>query len=439
MKKLVLSIGILLSTLPAFAQQADNRVGELINKLDWFSLEKEYPVLKDSVQTEFLRLLAEIMIANNFNRPEEALKNIESLLAKYQQEIGFENSYNMVALVSAIESQRGNYAKAADNIKDLIDKLKASGIQMDLSPFKGLFKAYNELRTYPAPNVSRPNRDIEIPVTIEPVKLLISLDGKRSRGLEIDIPVTIHQKPYKFIFDTGAFNTYMSERFAKEVGVKIINDSLLINAGMIGAGYGMKGFLDSLQVGDIVFRNVMVAVGKPCAAVDSIVQIDAVLGMDFMKLMKEVRIHTKEKKLTFPVQTTPLPSTGRNFLLTNDNKPILKAESNNGSLLFLFDTGNNKADLSYTYYNKYKSKIDPVAQKDTITGGGFGFMRTKEVLCIPSVSFKIGDTPVEMKDIRVDPIADNGQTQEDGNLGMDLVKLFDTTIINLQDMFVKFE
>lgn len=439
MKKLVLLIALSLSFMSTLAQQADAKIGKLIGKSDWFALEKEYSVVKDSVQSKVIGLLAEIMINNTFNQPEEALKKIGELLDNHQEELGFSNTCNMVTLSSIINGQRGNYAQAADGIKDFMNQLKSAGAQMDFTPYEKIYKKYNELRQYPAPNVSRPNKNIEIPVSINPVKLLKPINGEKSRGLEINIPVTVHKKQHHFIFDTGAASTYMSEKFAKEIGVKIIKDSVLLNEGMMGAGYGMEGYLDSLQIGDIVFRNVIIAIGKPNAAVDSIVQIDAVLGMDFMKLMKEIQIHTKEQKIVFPIQTTPLPSTGRNLLLTESNKPILKADSKGQPLLFFLDTGNNKADLFYTYYNKYKNEIDKVAQKDTVTGGGFGFMRTKDVLRMPSVSFTIGNTPVKMKDIRVHFIAEDDQSEDDGNLGMDLIKLFDKTIINLQDMFIKFE
>lgn len=432
-------VGITLPFLSVTAQQADARVGQLISNSDWFALEEEYSGMKDSIQTPFLKLLAEIMINNHFNRPDEALQKIGELLSNHQQEIGFGNVCSMISLASIINGQQGNYAQAADNIKGFLDQIKTSGIEINLQSFEDLYNRYNKLRNYPAPTILRPDTDVEVSISIEPVKFLRPLDGETTRGLKINIPVTVHNKQYHFIFDTGAASTFVSERFAKEAGLKIIEDSLLINQGMIGEGYGMGGFLDSLQIGNIVFRNAMVSISKPNEAVDSIIQIDAVLGMDFMKLLKEIQIDTKEHKIIFPFRTTPIPPTGRNLILTNGNKPIFKAYSNNEQLQFFFDTGNNKADLHYTYYDKNRKSIDPIAQKTTVTGGGFGFVRTKEVLCVPGVSFKVGDTPVELKNVRVDPIANNDQSPEDGNLGMDLVKLFDKTIINLQDMFVKFE
>jgi len=48
------------------AQQPDQRIGELINTENWFGLDKEYPLLKDSIQAPVLKVVAEAMIARNF-------------------------------------------------------------------------------------------------------------------------------------------------------------------------------------------------------------------------------------------------------------------------------------------------------------------------------------------------------------------------------------
>lgn len=439
MKKVILFLSFISLLTTASAQKADRRIGELINQSDWFNLEKEYPLLRDSVQTEFLKLLAEIMINNNFNRPQKTLDNIKSLLTNHPKEIGFDNISSMVFLASIIEGQRGNYGKAADNIKTFLDQLKAAGVTDNLEQYEVFYANNNKLRDYPAPSVSRPDKDTEIAITIDPVKLLKPLDGEKSRGLVIKIPVVIHNKTYQFIFDTGAASSFMSEAFAKEVGVQMANDSVLINKGMMGEGYGKSGYLDSMQIGDITFKNVITYISMPNPAVDSIIQIDAVLGMDFMKLVEEFQIYTKEKKIVFPVKRSNLPASGRNLLLTNANALILKANCGNDPLLFIFDTGNNRADFQYTYYSKYKNEIDKVAIKDSITGGGFGFIRSKEILLVPSIMFNIGNTPVKMKNARVHPLAGNDQTTEDGNIGMDLIKLFSKVTINFKDMFAEFE
>lgn len=429
MKRICIFWGMILWSLQICAQHADEKIGGWINQQDWFTLEKEYPRVKDSVQTGFLKWMAEIMIDQNFNRPDQAISGISRLLKDHQQEIGTSTVLSMVQLATIIDGENGNYGTAADGIKNLIEVLKASGMKQGLEPYEELYLRYNNLRSYPKPSVSRPERDVIVPIEVDEVR----------GGTLLYVPVGIHGKTYRFIFDTGAAKSLISEQFAKEMGVRIIEDPLNIHEDSSDTSVPGKGFLDKMQIGDITFENVLVLIKSPDEKVDRVFQVDAVLGMDFMKLVKEFQIYPADKKIVFPVKTTSLPATGRNLLLTLENKPILKTNSDNNRLLFFFDTGNSTADLFYSYYTKYKNEIDPVATKDTITGGGFGFIRTKEVLIIPSLSFKVGDTFVTMKDIRVHPAFDSHQTREDGNIGMDLIKLFSKTTINLTDMFVEFE
>lgn len=64
-----------------FAQSADERIGEIINRADWFALEEEYPALKDSMQADFLKLMAEMMTGYCFNRPDDAIRSISHFIS----------------------------------------------------------------------------------------------------------------------------------------------------------------------------------------------------------------------------------------------------------------------------------------------------------------------------------------------------------------------
>lgn len=436
MRKTFIAVCFVFSILPACAQRADMRIAALINASDWFALEEEYPVLKDSVQMQVLKSLSEAMLDTYFNRPEQAIEKIKAILSNHKNEMDSASLRGLHALAIMTDGKLGNYARAADSLNVFLKSLAAIGGKEELEYYQDLYKHFDELRKVPAPSVSRPQKDIEVPVSIEKLILPVSVEPKGYRGAFLKIPVTIHGKTYQFIFDTGASTTFVSERFARKIGVRIFGDTVTINKNMIGESHGMRGILDSVQIGPITFRNALVHISPPNASVDSIVQIDAVLGIDFMNLMKEFQIYVNESKLVFPYKPTPLPVTGRNMLLNNATLPILKTYAGKVRLLFSFDTGNTTADLFYTYYTKHQQEIDRVSVKDSITGGGFGFVRTKEILCLPSISFNVGKTPVVMKAIRVHPTADRGQSSEDGNMGMDLIRLFSKVTVNLKDMFV---
>ena len=61
---------LLLSSLVIFAQEADMKVGELLNTSNWFELERIYPAVASDVQSPMLKLMAEVTLASNFNRPD---------------------------------------------------------------------------------------------------------------------------------------------------------------------------------------------------------------------------------------------------------------------------------------------------------------------------------------------------------------------------------
>lgn len=346
----------------------------------------------------------------------------------------------MTILACQIDGLRGNYASAAQNAQNIIDQLKAQNAEKEA--YEGLeqvFSFYSKLSSIPAPSITRPDCDVSVPIEIEKVKLPTSVEPKGWRGTTILIPVTINGKTYRFIFDTGAGTSFMSERFAKEVGVRMLNDSLTINSTLPGAMNGQMGTVENMQIGSMIFHYPLITVAPP-NALDSVMRVDAILGMDFINLFDELRIYPKEKKIVFPVSSTPLPTSGRNMILT-DRALKIKAEANNGERLKLhFDTGCSTAGLYYRYYEGHKSELDASGKREHITGGGFNIVVTKEILRLPSFRIKVGKVPVELKNLAVDTTNGDFQTSDDaGIIGMDMVNQFDCVTINLKEMFLKLE
>src|SRR5574344_1963176 len=282
MRKLILLFVTIISTFSAFSQSADMRIANSLNTSDWFGLEENYARFKDSIQTDYLKLMAEIMIDYHFNRPDEALNNINVLLTNHQSEIGGQNALNMAILACQIKGLNGNYRDAALNSQSIINQLKAQNV--DASTIKGvdnIFNFYNKLKDVQAPSITRQHCDISVPIKIEKEKLPTTFEPKGYRGTHIYIPVDIEGKTYRFIFDTGAGTSLNSEDFAKKIGAKIQGGSLCINSILPGATQGRTATLDSMKIGNMVFRHPFLSIVPP-NALDSIKKIDAVLGMDFI-------------------------------------------------------------------------------------------------------------------------------------------------------------
>ena len=136
MGKLILTLCMMFFISSMSAQRADMRIKELLDKADYFTLEEEYPSLKDSVQTVILKLFAKTMIDYNFNLMQLTLEDIRELVINHQRELGFENTANLVSLTSLCYGRLGNYANAADNLKNFLDQVN----QWDLKTVYHLLK-----------------------------------------------------------------------------------------------------------------------------------------------------------------------------------------------------------------------------------------------------------------------------------------------------------
>lgn len=406
----------------------DQKLGDLLNASDWFALAEEYPKVKDKVQSIAIKGLSEVVLGRHFNKPEETIKLIDSLLMHHQNDLGFDNSCNLVAIKCELLGQMGLYAQSVGEMNAFLNQIEALGKKGEFPSHQSIADFYEKRREVAVPEIIRSGRDTEVSMTIE----------KAGRGVLMFVPVQIGGKEYRFIFDTGAGSTFVSQRFADEIGVRIISDSTMINNSMEGGAYGKSGIIDSMNIGDITFKNPILTISPLNPAVDSVYQVDAVLGADFMRLVGEVNIYPHQGKIVFPVKQTPLPSTGKNMLLLNGGMR-LRLYSGKERLNFVFDTGNVRGDLFNAYYAKHKERIEKEGVKDTILVGGFGFVDNREILRLKSVPMRIGDTSFYMESISVEFDGnDQGidKTGEDGALGMDFIQLFGKIVINFKDMFV---
>ena len=424
--------------LTAAAQQADQRAATLINQADWFTLRDEFPSLRDSMQYDFLRLMAESMLNYHFGQDTEAVANIAELLNHHQAELGTATSLSMNYLRMSILGRMGQYAEAADGAKSVIDQLAGLGADELLVPAIRIYNTYAPMRAYPAPQLVRSAQDVAVPfnrVVVNDVKREERMrTGKiQRRDSLLSVPVAIHGKTYPFIFDTGASQTMIALRKVQELGLPILTDTLTIGSADGQEKICSYAFIDSLSVGGITYRNMMALVGTDTTLAHHTQKLDFILGVDFIRAVGEVQIDMDKREMLFPAKPTPRPATGSNIYL--EQVPYLHASKDGRPLLFCFDTGCAGATLSSNYYQKFSDEVKATATPDTITTMGYGTIDTHEVLYLPSVSFAINDTPVTIREIHLDPTATDNT---DGRMGTALLRLFRRITINMQEMFVEF-
>ena len=410
MRKLVVSLIVFLTISSAYAQNADIRVSELINSSDWFTLEKEYPLLKDSIQYDYVRLMAEAMLAQNFNREAEAIDLFRKLINSYQQQIGGSNvALSLTEIVLGNYERLGMYSTAAEKAANLIEQIKTSNAPIDYSRLMDIYKRNLSLKKYDAPSVVFNNsKNISIPFTMECTDTLL-FDNQNPASNRYYIPVTVHGKEYQFMFDTGATTTYLSKRFADLIGVEFVGYS---------SKYGDYFYLDSLQLGNIICKNIIGPAhnGTP---IDSVATVDAVIGMDILQRLGEIQIDNKKYGKN-------LRSTGFSY--------YVKATDSTGLLNVFLDSG-AETGFTYNYFVKHKEEFSQLrGTKELTIGGVDGFYSTMAIK-VPSVKFEVCGMDVNMQDVYV-PYMNQHHEINDIVLGVDFFHQYDKVILNFKNMFM---
>ncbi len=424
------------------AQQSDQRIGELINTENWFALDKEYPILKDSMQVPFLKVVAEAMIARNFNQKERALECLNELLSNYQSDLGA-GMFNFIILRAQLLEEMGRYAEAADFVKNVLDQLKGQGITEGLDAMEYFNQHVNAIREFPELNLSRPNHDVSVPFALKELKpkriesWMRKKDERNpdAKSILMSVPVTFHGETIPFHFDTGAGMTFVSEKFVREKGLPLVGDSVTYT----GNSKGLRTFIDSLQIGEITVRNIIAGVGlEDESEFLDLVGVGPILGRDVIAAIGETQICMNDSTILFPIETSPLPASGRNLLYNSHVEATAAGES----LRFLFDTGNASNNACYlyaAYYNTHREAINKVATTDTISGGGYGSAGAREMKVVRPFCLSIGNMPIQL----VEAVVDEESTLTDdhchGNIGIAAVLQHRKTILNFRDMFIKFE
>ena len=416
-----LLIAILFGYTSVYSQTlADVKMGEVLNNGDLFQIREQYPILKDSVSIEMLNLVSEAQLGIGFNQLERAGVALDSLLQFHQAELGAETSIGMAALRAMNLLNLGLYSQAGKAGEDLVTALK------DAVPFESLYsfifieRMGKALSDFPKSFLERPLHDVTVPMRCDSV----------GRGYHFYIPVEVNGITKDYIFDTGcSFGNFVSEKYAEEVGLKVLADSIPVSGMEIG--FVKLAIADSLKIGELVYHNPIFMIAPPDNEVDSVFAFDGVLGYHFIRDVKEVIIDNESESFVFPYQI----SDGEPNMFLSSNTPNVRIEYDGEAFDMIFDTGNVKSDLGNKFAETFPDAIEGLAEQATSRGGFGGISQTKAVV-LPEFRFEVAGSTVKLCDTEVIKNTESGSQLFSGSLGADFVLSFKRLVINYQSMFI---
>lgn len=441
--KLYKVLTILLSLIPLTlsAQNADQRINELLGSEDWFALNREYSKVKDSVQSDVLKSMTETMLAAYFNRPGELGGKLKTLIDNHSEEIGLQNVCNMLMLGAIAEGSNGHYALAADMVKSVIDRIIAVGGSIEGTGIDGTYEYFNAVRDLPAPSISMRRKSVKMPFSIKDIPASESTSEEMKQKMAgksnvVWLPVSINGKKYEFILDTGASYSALSKSFAEEIGAEFVRDTIdLHGANHSGGTRTQRALIRQMNIGGMDVNNILAYVLSD-NQLDTLVRTDAILGMDFLKLAGNISIDFKRSVVIFGHVERKSNGLIPNLYIEPNNTLCLLANINSETHSLKLDTGCTMTDLSYTWYCAHKDSTSDLEESNVLLGT-YGSTEKKGLLSMPEVTFEVNGKKALIHTVMIHTSPDGNQ--HSGTVGLELLRKFSNVNINLRDMTLMME
>lgn len=417
------------------AQNANQRVAELINSSDLVALSGELPSLRGQV-VKPLQALADALVAYHEGRHEDSNKAIAEL-SEYAPELGSEVVFNMLQLSVYNYLMSENYAEGAQ-IVDLILQTLPEGDSTAESreSLEATQRWMSALAAKDKVAILRPQTDVSVPFKIR----------EMGQGEHIIVRLSTNggQVQQEAIFDTGcSFANFISTKAAERMGVEIVAEDIIVRG--FGKGYARLGILPEAKLGDVTIKNMTFLVVDKL--VPDNVQVDGmcdmVLGTHVIRKLGEIRIEVQDKLLLLPQEQSVAPQ--RRNLFFNAGQYYLLCRDGEEQLTLHFDTGNVKTQLSSKYFTRFQSKVEAEGgEVERSRSGGFGGVKWCDVRTLPKVKLE-----VERETLKLDSIAVNLPTnyedgelfveEYDGSAGVDFITSAQRVTLDLKRMFFRID
>ncbi len=362
-----------------YSQSIDEQIANAINNGKWFELRHLYQTHHSEVQAPILHPMSQFFINHSFNQIDSAIFYGTQLLAEHQSDLG-ESVGSILFVLAKDFAKKGKYDMASNILKQYNDAMKMGGITSDPT-FYAYEKLYYVLHQKGGFNISRPNKNIQIPFRY--------IDS-RKRMMPISINAQLNNVSKDMVFDTGAGENLMSKSLAEELGLHIYDFNGIRLQGAINMIESSFAIVDSLRIGDIIYKNTPFLIAdfntnNPEA--DSVVNsmgLDCIIGVNTILPLEEIELDFQKELLKIPADMSKAPSYAPNIYCSETGVITISIldKKTNKRIELIFDTGSTITKLNSEYYIQNKSLFKDLIPNDTIRIGGIGGSKTLTTITI---------------------------------------------------------
>jgi hypothetical protein len=246
----------------------------------------------------------------------------------------------------------------------------------------------------------------------------------------LTLPISIDGKTDDFIFDTGAFQSAVTESEARKLGLTVQDDRrTLIDVSGTRTAF-RTAVAKEVTLGSMTFRNVSFAVITPGGA---FADVDAgIIGLPIILAMGGINwSNSGTAEFGGPLPT----SSGEPNLVFDGSRLVLRSELLGKSVLAALDTGANGTDLNANFADLFPDVV-AVGKKGSSEITGVGGTQTFASVELPELIFTIGSKAVPLRPAVVTMQRNIGAGGECciANAGYDLLKQGQGFVLNLSAM-----
>jgi len=417
-----------------YGQSIDARIGNAINNGKWQDLRALYFSEGDKLQSPMLHSLSKFFINHFYNQPDSALYYGTKLLNEHQSELGGSVG-NIIYLIANDFAKAGQYENASDILHQFNEAIKTAG--MKPAPLFLAFENQNRVIAQKGGfSLVRPEHKVKIPIKYH--------DTRRNPGM-LFVKSKINNVECDATYDTGAGVNMISLEFAKTLGVNI-HDFEGVDIAGVHTGASRFAIVDSLRLGDIVYRNIpfqVVDFSTGHDKADSVIKqlkLHCIIGTQTMIPLGEIQFDFKNGNLIIPTKLTEKPHFAPNMYCSAENVLVLSVYDNKTkeTINAMLDTGASITQLTSKYYNRNKSLFLNIVPNDSIRMAGIGGVKTGRTIST-EWEYRIGDNASFTEPIVVNTNQNADViSQYDCLFGLPSLTKHDLVIINFQNMWVDF-
>ena len=436
-KKISITFVAIIFATSSFGQvkSIDERIGEAMNGSNWAELRSLYMSDGKNLQTPFLKPLSRFFISQFYNEPDSAIKYGKEILEKYQEELN-SSVPSIMYFMAEDYATLGHYDKASALLHSLNEAYRKGGQAVN-PVFEAYEDIYSKLSKCGTFSVERPNNNVSVP--------LLTHTGNRKNPEMMFVMANINGKEVKCNYDSGAGINVMTTKFAEHIKATVIQTK---NIQMLGMSYAdSKGLVvvDSLKLGDLVYRNVPFFVvdmrtDNPLANKKlEELGYECVIGNQTMMPLGEICFDFDRMQLVIPASYTPTPTYAPNFYRSPQHLLHLSlTDGRSGRKIdAIVDTGASGTILTNRYYKKNENCFTGRTATDSLRTAGVGGVNV--VKTIP-VSWTFTLAGEQYTETNIPVVTSSEQNEEyDCRIGLPTLMAHRKFIINFKNMWMRFE